>query len=386
MLPLILVSPLAFFSNQRRPFIFCAVQALLFLALASAGHTPARLLYEAVPRLYDFRWSSREIALALPFVAILAGLGLDGLWLTLNRVRERATMPEPGWRALKAAMFVAGGVYLCLAVGDLYRSNQDLYSFGTPEPARQAVAKVLESDSDWPFLFQHFDGAWGIPVPYRESGLKKLDATWAWRVRREPSLVVEDRGPMVLSPMPRYLVLRSPNTPANNATHVATVSGASIFRLEGAPHYASFIRSSEADEHPERFQAGPANGWPQWPFQEVTAASASWPTTNSVRVEGAPAPGQETLMVLETYVPGWRLEVDGEAAGAVQNLGGFLSAPALSGHHRYTFVFDPAYVWRGFAVSAVTLVIAVAFLSWTPVVRTVRRLRVRRHSPKGAAP
>lgn len=179
----------------------------------------------------------------------------------------------------------------------------------------------------------------------------------------------------LLSPVPRYLITLGSRPERDDARLVAIKQDRLIWRLEDAPPYAGFVRLSEAREHPRAFQAPPPGGWAMWPFDDIGPARAWWPSTNQVEVTGSPGPGHDTLLVLESYVPGWRLEVDGRPTGSVDNVGGLIATRALPGAHTYLFVFDPPYARRGVAVTLGTMLGAALLLLQAPAQRLLIRLR-----------
>jgi len=80
--------------------------------------------------------------------------------------------------------------------------------------------------------------------------------------------------------------------------------------------------------------------------------------------------------MLESFYPGWRLEVDGRRAGGLDNYAGFLSTEALPGEHTYTFVFDPASFRYGAAITIGTVIGAIVLLLSRAIGR-VRQSAVR---------
>jgi uncharacterized membrane protein YfhO len=74
-------------------------------------------------------------------------------------------------------------------------------------------------------------------------------------------------------------------------------------------------------------------------------------SANVIEVKTNPPASDDRLLVLESFHPGWRLEIDGKRAGAPENYGGFLSTQALPGEHTYRFVFDPRSFRYGAAVT-----------------------------------
>lgn len=375
LIPLFILSPLALLAGWKRGYLLAVTLFILYVLWASAAHSPFTYVYQAFPRLYDFRQTSRQMGLAMPFAALLAAFGVDGaLWLCKQAVRlvavRAAAAPTFAGNALGLA---AVAVYGWFAVGDVFETNQEHYGFARTNPVHRDIGAWLKSDEDRPFLFELPDGAGGVPLPFQQDGLKKSRPSWGWRLKGMEATVGPDTRRTLLLPAPRYLVTLGTRPERDDARLVAIKQDRLIWRLEDAPPYAGFVRLSEASEHPEAFEAPPPGGWAPWPFQDVATAYGRWPSVNQVEVRGAPGPWHDTLLVLESYVPGWRLEVDGRRVGRVRNIGGLIAADALPGAHTYLFVFDPAYARRGVAITLATIAAALAALLWRPALVPLAR-------------
>jgi uncharacterized membrane protein YfhO len=85
-------------------------------------------------------------------------------------------------------------------------------------------------------------------------------------------------------------------------------------------------------------------------------------SANVIEVKANPPASDDRLLVLESFHPGWCLEIDGKRAGAPENYGGFLSTQALTGEHTYRFVFDPRSFRFGAAITVGTILGAVLLL------------------------
>jgi hypothetical protein len=62
-----------------------------------------------------------------------------------------------------------------------------------------------------------------------------------------------------------------------------------------------------------------------------------------------------TLIVMENFVPGWKVYIDGKSAALLE--GAYLSVPAQAGLHTYEFVYDPWDVKVGIFLSIIGLII-----------------------------
>ncbi len=377
LIPLFVLSPLALFTPRRRAFLLAAGLFWFYVLWASAAHSPFQYVYDVVPRLYDFRHTSRQMAQVMPFAGLLVGLAIDAMWSLLPQafVRVRASLQSEQLRWAKGVLAAGIALYGWFALKDVYTANQVQYSFVPPNPVHSAVAAWLQQDTDRPFLFDLYDGSWGVPPTFQQSGLKKSRAVWGWRLGKTGSPLAPDEPGVQLLPPPRYVIQLEGVPQRDDASLVAIVEDRSIFRLANAPPYAGFVRRAEAASHPDAFAPPLPGGFSPWPFADITEARANWPSTNQVRVEGRPTAMQDMLLVLESYAPGWRVEIDGKPVGEADNFGGLIATRALPGEHTYLFVFDPPYARRAVAVTLGAMAAAALLLLQSPAWWLVSRVR-----------
>jgi uncharacterized membrane protein YfhO len=70
------------------------------------------------------------------------------------------------------------------------------------------------------------------------------------------------------------------------------------------------------------------------------------------------------LMLSEVYYPGWEAWVDGEKATVLRAQHTLRAVQVAPGAHRVEMTFQPVSVRVGMAISALTLVLSLAFLAW----------------------
>jgi hypothetical protein len=377
---LIIFAPISLFTGRRLAFLLAILLFAFYVLWASAAHSPFQYVYKLFPSLYDFRWTSRQMALAMPWAALLAALVIDATFDQVPRLLRRfASIRGPAGRAAIYALMVAGfAAFSWIAIGDLYRTTRQRVYYAPRNAAHIAIGQFLAQDADRPFLFDQSDGVGGMPVDYQHYGLKKSLANWGWELANTQSPVVENTKPVLLRPLPRYWVLLNQKPDRSDVELLTTIQGRAVYRVIDAPPYASFVRRSGAAEHPELLREPPGGSYLDWPFPSPTPASADWPDTNSVRAVGSPGESQDLLLVLESYLSGWRVDVDGRGAGPALNVGGLIGAVAQPGEHTYLFVFDPAYARRGVLISLLTLCGCVGLLMLAPMRSLYRRLPGRR--------
>jgi len=381
-------------AKHQFAIIWSAALFALYLTWAAAAHTFWNPAYGWIPSLTNLRYPSRTLLFALPFLLSLAALGLGYAtdWLA---ARRRWPLPWPrGWSRRPVPFGFAAAILLIAlsfySLRDVFQTNQELIDSVPRLQDRTALAEWLrqrEGDSSVfyvvaPYLFD------GPPHEFYERGVKRLDAHWVYHF--VPILPPVESGQQAASitPRPKYAVIDPDGyLPADSAPYVltgpsqqlppdavriGTVDDRPIYELTQSPFYASTYSSADP----------PIDA--SYPWRAKTQeASARIVSANVIEVVAQAPPGHDRLLVLESFYPGWRLEIDGRRAGGPDNYAGFLSTEALPGEHTYTFVFDPASFRYGAAITIGTLLGAVLLLSW----RAARRLGQRRQrSTEGRNP
>jgi hypothetical protein len=346
----VLLLPLALARGRHRAVLFAASLFALYIAWASAAHTPFRYVMDLMPWLYKLRWTSRLLGPATLPLILLAALGFDALRTAFDLKMAGLAQFRRHRRlaALAAAPLVlAAGVFLALALQDEYQANQRLIDNLVPRSKEeQEIALALRSLDDEASLFSSVDGRWGLPLAYFDQRLQRLPISWPGELAiKVPKL---GDGAMVtgeLIPRPHLLVLYADAVPLEEDAQLVKVAGGrKIYRLPRSLPMAFTTRSVDPPFGPE----------PAWE-PKASKATAHIRSPNRLDVEAEPGPGEDTLVLLQTHFPGWKVKVDGSRSQTVSNLGGYLATPAVAGRHTYSFVFDPAPQHWGLAISAGTI-------------------------------
>lgn len=390
LIPLFILSPLALLTSRRRAYLVAVALFWVYILWASAAHTLFKYLYESYGRLYDFRWTSRQIALALPFAALIASLGVDAVW----RLVRSGTRSLPANRrrilapAVSTAALVIIAVFGWYAVKDLYNINRLHYHFVIRPANGQQVVTQLAQDLDRPFFFdQQWVGLGGVRYPFYDLNMvKRSRVSWGWEFSGNEGVILPEKARIRLLPAPRYISQPGDYPAPPSSTLVADLQGTLLYKRTDAPPYSGFVTRAEAATRPDSLIHGAEfpGGFAPWPWTQITETEASWPTTNQVRVQGAPTAGQDTLLVLESFDKGWRMEIDGRRAGKPENIGGLIGTKAQPGQHTYLFVFDPAYARRGVAITVGTILGAALLMLQSPATYLIHRARRRISGSPGA--
>ena len=368
-LALLFVIP-AFRRGNRLLIGLMATLFLFYLAWSSARHTPFSYVYDTFPFLFNFRWSSRALAPATPMLIMLGAIGIDYLYQLLSSIPK---IPRRQWFGSMTAPPIPIGVVLSLVLlallaynaRDVFSTNRELYGLVQRRQDHLAVAEWFAENETSPAYVWMFDSSPGISLRLVEQGILRLDPAY-WQPKLQyPPLEGGDQGAQVIEPRAEYIVLTNDATPQQeDARLVGVLPNRYIYRLEDSPSFASLVDSR-----------APPLGVLPW-GDRAREATARIVSPNVIEVEATSSGvGDDTVLVLQSYFSGWRVEVDGERIGAADNLGGFISTEAQPGAHVYRFVFDPAAQRYGLAISAGTVLGALLIVS--PIPRLVGRLRRR---------
>jgi hypothetical protein len=344
--------PLALFAfrrPERRFFVIWAASLLgLYLAWAAASHTFFKAIYDIFPFLYKFRVPSRALAFVAPFLILLAALGFDDV-LVWARSQQTWRLPLPV-RRLRSYLTAAGliGVLVLLAVcsfglRDVFHVNHKLLQSLPGQKDRSLEAQFLRSQD--PSVFYVTDSSQGLAMSpeFYEMGIKRLDANWPYSFRLIVPNAEPGSPPVSITPVPKYII-GTPGPAFPSAKLIGTVGERGIYALPDSPYYAATLSSADP----------PSNASYAWKLKTHEAV-ARVVSANVIEVTANPPASDDRLLVLESFFPGWRLEVDGHQTGGPDNYGGFLSTRALQGEHTYTFVYDPRSFRYGAAVTMGTI-------------------------------
>lgn len=329
--------------SHRFAIAWCAALFGLYLAWAAAPHTFFQWIYDAAPVLYRIRVPTRTLAFATPFLILLAAFGLQHLtdWLAAQH-RWRLSVDL---RSVRADLHIALGPILAVALiavsfyglRDVFDTNRSILHGGARFFDRTSTVQWLRERDPSVFYVSAADLYQSVPIEFYESGIKRLDAHWEYAYYApNPTLPSVPRS---ITVTPKY-VIGDTGDSFPSAELIGTVDGRSIYELPQSSYYASTLRSADP----------PTDASYLW-HEKTHEAGARVVSANVIEVKTNPPASDDRLLVLESFHPGWRLEIDGKRAGAPENYGGFLSTQALPGEHTYRFVFDPRSFRYGAAVT-----------------------------------
>ncbi|HLF28989.1 MAG TPA: hypothetical protein VJG32_21900 [Anaerolineae bacterium] len=352
--------------HRRRILLSLAVLTLIILAWHANRHTPVRLIYDWIPFLYNLRFPSRLLILAASPLIVLGGLGLQFLFAA-SRLRSRGSIltlstgqgkqPIIGlplrWLPYGALSFV-----MLLSIADVYAVNKSFAFAPRPRNAKAAEALSWLKAYDPSLYYTNLGGGaifwdWVSAAYEREMPIINFDYG-----RRLATFDAQRRPDAPFFATAKYLLAQPDQPRPENAELLRDFDGVGLWYL---PDALPFAFSAPLDQ-----LAPPA---------KLSAAAASpldvsFDGPNRVIVKGAPAQASDHLVILVSDYPGWRLEVDGQAADVLP-ANGYLGAAMLPGEHTYTFAFQPMSHYAGLAISILAVILTAAWivLAKSPLVR-----------------
>ena len=304
---------------------------------------------------------------------MLAAIGIDELLALLTRSRPRILPRRPlAWLSQPKVLLALAVVLLAAIAYDtsqVFSANRSLFFLQPRRPDQILVGRWFdESELPSGYISWPKGAGPGIVLALSERGLLRLDPVY-WRPKLDYQLAGNrPSADQIIIPRGEYLVLPTDFWPEQeDARLLAIVPGAYIYRLEDSPPFASVVMSADPP-------VGTELPW----GDKADEAEAHILSPNVIEVEATSSgPDRDRVLLLQSYFPGWRVEVDGSRAGPADNLLGFVSAEALPGSHVYRFIFDPESHHYGLAISLGTVLGAmlVGLSASTLVSRPLRRAR-----------
>ena len=317
-----------------------------------------------------------QVVLRLLYILILGDL-LAASW-GLNPVLSASYLAEPAWvahtRAAPQSRFYVGGKYGgTLDSGDMDSSRAFLKTASlSPSASRAALSnQAVFTPSAWharEMLSMDLAILWPKRLEYvterfrrsrRERRDNFLDRTGV-RYRILPARQAPGRTPVM--PIPYFLESFLFDWGPDVMPRAVVVSSALVVpevddQVEAlfAPGWDSRT-TAIVQRQPD--VAGKA-GDPVSPFARIVVDSS-----NRVVIDaGAQAEGGY-LVLLDTHSPDWRAFVDGRRADMVLANGLFRAIRLASGRHVVEFVYRPAALTWGLAVSSIALTVIACLLTW----------------------
>lgn len=338
--------PLAFWKRDRRALLFFLLVLLFAILWISLSYMPWRDFFVRTKLFVQFRHLLRVLVFGSFAIFALAAYGLDTLWKSFTESLSEAKS-ESGRQVTshrQTTLAYAGmallGVFMLVGVADEFNTNQQyVRTTQIYQPAYTVMSWIRARDPADFYVRHNPNNAWQDATI--SANLRYLDTWYHFTDIRDTGKAL-NRRPVQAAPL---YISQTPAEPAPNAPQVALsgqVEGYDIFTL---PESLPMAFSVQNEELSKDSSAGPLLR------DQVTLLIPvfSSPQHLEVIAEGSQ---DQTLVVLITNYPGWRVKVDGQSQ-ALKNIGGYLATDVQPGPHKYVFTYSPRSFYFGLLISLV---------------------------------
>ncbi len=361
------------------------------------------------------RGPSRRRALLWPAaLAVVAGLGVYGLFAFNRRVLEMQGHADFVWRQMMVAGGVAalglgaltlhahlrrsrvtGGLLLAILLGELLFAARDMlptaplrwlntetrltqYLRDLPEPHRlHTLSTRVRTGLFQPYGFEQW---WGYDAMFPKrtrTFVAELDTDF-W-VSAEPACALSHYLHRV-----DYMPLFPIDEPGR-FTPLTELDGIAVYANNGAlpraylvstPKIVSgedelfaFMRSEDFDPRREVLVQEKPEGWPVDRNETAQKASGTARVTEraSTYVEiQTEAEAPRILVLADAFYPGWKAYVDGEAVPIFPANYAFRGTVVPAGRHEVRFEYRPVSFFGGLALSIAAMVVSLPFAAMAP--------------------
>ncbi len=342
----------------RSWIVFLCLVCVIVVLWADLSQMPWQQFFNDIRFLQQFRALLRILIFGGLALILLAGLCLNSIWQQLGEAKISR-------RWVIGAAQAGLAMFMLLGVWDVFQTNR---VYLRSENISQAVYDIAgwlrgqNSADDYVRLNPNNMGHDALI----ENRLRSVEGWYHFADIHPPH---SDPAIRLVKARPVYL-LQSPQESVDyypDADLLGQVSGLNAYRLTQSLPLVFSVQ-------PDVLQAGEQAG----PLTRSLVTAQNWVAqdVNSIETIAEGGPG-DLLVVLYTSYPGWKLQVDGQAA-ELQIVDGYLGAQMRPGMHKYTFVFQPGTFFAGLALSLLALaVITLLLLSGVAFDRAALRQRLK---------
>jgi hypothetical protein len=365
--------PLGLRQSPRRRWGL-VISGLLFLVLMmwfANRFTLFKKIYDWIPFLYNLRFPNRLLIVATSPLLILSAQALEYLY-RLSKVwsRDLKLVYSPAGKKHKtfqARLLVTliWLVFLFFTLSTVYDVNKEFaFIDQSIDPKSLSVLRWLKEYDPSLYYVNIGGGAiyWNWTPAAYSLEMPVINFLYSRHLRTQESQQ-SNYSPFVA--MAKYQISLSDQTPPANSRKIHEADGILVWQVPNVLPYAFSVS-------PRLIQ-----DYTHLEMDQVTPIKVRLQGTNQVIARGSPGKTGEALVVLMSYFPGWKLQIDGKPAQLIP-YNGYLGAKMLPGEHVYQFYYQPAPYFAGATISVVTLFIFVGIFLFSPLRSRLRNLRRRR--------
>jgi hypothetical protein len=336
--------------HRRRWLILTfVIYFALMIAWGSAKFSPVRYVFSAIPFLYQFQFHTRTLRVAAFVLVLLAGLGLEDVWLRCREFSPWPTDPLSS-RIARTLLAVGGLAVIIFSVVHLYQTNRVLLKLiPRHQQMDQALSRLASYDSSEYAIANYATHYAGSYASY-EHHHQLYNEMLGWSV----ATTGDDLAFGSVYAGPKYVIVPvgdSVTVPSENPPQlVETIYNLEIWHFPDVLPFAFTVPYLRVQE----------GHTPLKTAAEVAEQEVSRPTVNEIRVLVSNAQPGSLLIVLESWFPGWRVLVDGQPQDLVK-VDRFLGVSLDAGDRTVIFRYDPPAFKIGLAISVGTVGAVVAY-------------------------
>ena len=349
--------PLLLLVRRRDRRVIASFAAILVVMVVwiDIRDMPFSEIYRTTNALNQFRYPSRMLIVGAMILVALGGMGLNALWERLAQGRAgggTAFDNLVGLVTLLALVALVG--FMTLSAYNVYQQNRRPLELVTRVEPNHALADWLVAYDPSPYYLRA-EGEWHEALTMRE--MRNMYAWYGFTFFRR---VQETVAPREFMGRPKYVIARDNQKPEEPDPVLVYEAGSNqVYHIPSSLPYGFLAPNEELYTKPKL---------PELRAEDVTALAPVVPGPNTVEVTADSPPGQ-TLVVLTSLYPGWRVTIDGQPAPLV-NVNGYLAVNPLPGPHTYRFHFAPLSVYVGLGITVLTLL---GMLAWAALPVVTRR-------------
>jgi hypothetical protein len=338
------------YPKQRARLLIALAMFTFYLLWSTNRFSIFKYIYDFWPFLYKLRFPNRLLIVATSPLLIISAYCLQSLFASARTWGNKYQLSLSSGRktsktlfSLRTAISMIMLVTLYMSANDVYEANQSVAFAPRPldKQSYQALSWLKAYDPELYYIQLGNGNIWWhwLPAAY-EMELPVINFVYSQTLATKQTQNLPESLFLV---KPKYMI-SSLQEPPENGILIRQFEDTAIWEIPGSLPYAFSIRKTDlaklnTTDNPT-----------------VTMQTVRLDGPNRIIVQSQPDTTQDTLILLVSNYPGWKLFIDGQPAN-ISPLNEYLSTKLLPGKHTYLFIFDPILYHIGLVISITTIII-----------------------------
>lgn len=332
-------------SMEFKTFLFLFFTIIIFSMLGNPLN-PFTWLFNQVSFLQQFRIPSRIFIFLIPIVLTMSAIILNYFYKAGGRMTKNIVV----------ALVVINLSCVFLTFNDKINKNFFIYSPPISD-LQDLLSYVKQQDSKYFLVGQSQFFTDGVPIyPAINNEQKIYNHNYGYFLKKSYSL----NSNSYLTIHPKYFIFPKSSKPHDSFTYKEIYTGD-----QGSKLYKNSTYTSYADIY-----SGVAKK-----LKNISTENANIKNVeirpDEVNIIVNSAKNNDTLLVLESFAPGWKVVVDNKKELKLLK-NDFLNVPLVQGKHTYAFTYHSKPFTFGYLISFFS------FIFWVTYVSTQFRIRMKR--------